>query len=362
MKWNIKNENKGFTLIEVIISVLILAFVVAPFLSSFIVANQSNASSKRKQEATDIGQLLAEEFKATDFRRLIADEGGYPFEAYSILAPDGSQTGDVGYRFTLQNEDLPQSYNENYNAVITLEPSKSDVNGKSTPVINNSASDSMAVYLSNFYAHDDEVGTNARSRKCTIRIRSEYSSELKLIYYVKLSIRYFDVSGTQIYSVDDDFGELTYTDGKPEIYLIYTPMSDNDEIIINNTISPGILMDEDGNEQKINVYLAMQSINAFRVLNPYNITILSTDMAGNEGARTSVLGNMQEDAALIGDNVYQTDTTSIHTNVTPTDMENLIEMKKKDTLYDMKIVVNYDGKNVTTIKSTKNISDKGDAE
>jgi len=37
-------------------------------------------------------------------------------------------------------------------------------------------------------------------------------------------------------------------------------------------------------------------------------------------------------------------------------------MKQKDTLYNMKVVVKYNDDPVATINSTKNISDKGDAE
>ncbi len=358
MKWNIKNENKGFTLVELILSVVILAFVVAPFLSSFLVANRSNAASKRKQEATDIGQLLAEQFKATDFKLLIGDVDGYSFETYPVLTEDGSETGKIGYRFLLENEDLPDTYNEAYHAIVTLEPNESEVNGKTTPVINNADTDMMAVYLSNFYRHDRDAGSSAESRRCTIRIRSEYSSELDLIYYVKLSVEYLNDVGNVVYEAND-FGELNFTNEKPEVYLIYTPMSENDEIIINNTISPEILTDEDGEQQKINIYLAMQNIDEFKVLNPNNIALYSTDEDGNEGADYTTLREMQEDAGLEGNDIYETATTCLYTNV-PDDMENLVGMTEKDTLYDMTVVVYYNEDTVTTINSTKNISDKGD--
>lgn len=366
MKWNIKNENKGFTLIELILSVAILAFVVAPFLSSFLVANNQNAASKRKQEATDIGQLLAEEFKATDFRKLTGTDG-YTFESYAILDEDGSDTGRTGYRFTLDNEDLPGAYNEAYNAVVTLEPNMdpgiaADVNGEKTPMIKNADSEEMAVFLTNFYTQDRiAAGASANHRECTVTISKRAGTET---YDVRLSVKYCNISGVQVLA--KEYSPLSFTDIKPEIYLIYTPMSNEDTLIIDNTISPGTLgEDEKGNQQKINVYLATQNEGGFH-LNPDNVTIQSVDNNGNP-SQGKTLGELQNTVVIDGDSKYGTTTTWIYTNVIPTGMENmgienLVSMINKDTLYNMKVVVNYNEDSVATINSAKNISDKGDVE
>ena len=355
MKWTIKNENKGFTLIELILSVVILAFVVAPFLSSFIVANNHNISSKRKQEATDIGQLLAEEFKATDFRKLISEDG---YSYNPLLDEYGS---NIGYSFTLNHEDLPGSYNAAYSAEVTLEPSRepnvsAGVNEEKTPIIKNADDEEMAVFMTNFYSMDRlTTGTSAEHRECTITISKRTGSEE---YDVRLSVRYCDINGVQVLA--KDFNPLSFTDVKPEIYLIYTPMSDNDKLIIENNISPINLMDEKGKEQYICVYLASQEEGGFH-LNPSNVTFKSVDDNGNPSDEESLAG--LQDKVLIDDaKIYKTATTCIYTNVSPEGKENLVAMLQKDTLYNMKIVVKYNEKIVTTINSTKNISDKGDAE
>ncbi len=340
MKWNIKNENKGFTLIELILSVVILAFVVAPFLSSFIVANNNNISSKRKQEATDIGQLLAEEFKATDFRKLISEDG-YSYNSFKVLDEDGSNIG-WGYSFTLNNEDLPGTYNAAYSAEVTLEPSREPdvaggVNDEKTPIIKNADDEEMAVFMTNFYSMDRlTTGTSADHRECTISISKRTGSEA---YDVRLSVRYCDISDVQVLA--KDFNPLSFTDVKPEIYLIYTPMSDNDVLIIENNISPVNLKDE-----KVYVYLATQEEGGFH-LNPSNVVFKSVDDNGNPSQEQSL-------AAL---QIYETATTRIYTNVSPEGKENLVSMTQKDTLYNMKVEVKYNEKIVTTINSTKNISD-----
>lgn len=358
MKWNIKNENKGFTLIELILSVAILAFVVAPFLSSFIVANNNNMASKRKQEATDIGQLLAEEFKATDFRKL-TDESGYSCNPFDVLDEDGVNIGQ-GYSFTLNNEDLPGTYNAAYSAEVTLEPSRESdvaggVNDEKTPVIKNADDEEMAVFMTNFYSMDRlTTGTSAEHRECTITISKSSGSEA---YDVRLSVRYCDINGVQVLA--KDFNPLSFTDVKPEIYLIYTPMSDNDVLIIENNISPVNLEDENGETQKVYVYLATQEEGGFH-LNPSNVVFKSVDDNGNPSQEQS-LAALQNTVLIDDEKIYETVTTRIYTNVSPEGKENLVSMIQKDTLYNMKILVKYNEKVVTTIHSTKNISDKGDA-
>ena len=359
MKWNIKNENKGFTLIELILSVVILAFVVAPFLSSFIVANNNNISPKRKQEATDIGQLLAEEFKATDFRKLISEDG-YSYNPFNVLDEDGSNIGR-GYSFTLNNEDLPGTYNAAYSAEVTLEPSREPdvaggVNDEKTPIIKNADDEEMAVFMTNFYSMDRlTTGTSADHRECTISISKRTGSEA---YDVRLSVRYCDINGVQVLA--KDFNPLSFTDVKPEIYLIYTPMSDNDVLIIENNISPVNLKDENGEQKKVYVYLATQEEGGFH-LNPSNVVFKSVDDNGNPSQEQS-LAALQNTVLIDDEKIYETATTRIYTNVSPEGKENLVSMTQKDTLYNMKVVVKYNEKIVTTINSTKNISDKGDAE
>ena len=53
------SNDKGFTLIEVIITVIILALVTAPFLSSFVSASKTNMKSKRVQEANELSQSVS---------------------------------------------------------------------------------------------------------------------------------------------------------------------------------------------------------------------------------------------------------------------------------------------------------------
>ena len=198
------------------------------------------------------------------------------------------------------------------------------------------------------------TGTSADHRECTISISKRTGSEA---YDVRLSVRYCDINGVQVLA--KDFNPLSFTDVKPEIYLIYTPMSDNDVLIIENNISPVNLKDENGEQKKVYVYLATQEEGGFH-LNPSNVVFKSVDDNGNPSQEQS-LAALQNTVLIDDEKIYETATTRIYTNVSPEGKENLVSMTQKDTLYNMKVEVKYNEKIVTTINSTKNISDKGDA-
>ena len=61
---NSKNKNKGFTLIEVIISMLILAIVAIPILRSFNVSMRTNIKADEKEAAVEYAQQLMESLQS----------------------------------------------------------------------------------------------------------------------------------------------------------------------------------------------------------------------------------------------------------------------------------------------------------
>lgn len=62
----IKDNNKGFTLVEVIIAIMILAVVVAPLLSLFVQSVRMNTASRRRMNATSIAEDIMEGIKLYD--------------------------------------------------------------------------------------------------------------------------------------------------------------------------------------------------------------------------------------------------------------------------------------------------------
>ena len=56
-------SNKGFSLIEIIVAVAILAIIVLPLLNAFVASSKMNAMSKNKLMAIEIAKNIMEEVK-----------------------------------------------------------------------------------------------------------------------------------------------------------------------------------------------------------------------------------------------------------------------------------------------------------
>ena len=59
-------NNNGFSFVELLVSITILAILVVPLLNSFVTAARTNAKAKRVLEATTAGQNLVEQIYTTD--------------------------------------------------------------------------------------------------------------------------------------------------------------------------------------------------------------------------------------------------------------------------------------------------------
>ncbi|MDD6193611.1 MAG: type II secretion system protein [Lachnospiraceae bacterium] len=75
MNYGIKRRvnHKGFTLLELLIAVAILAIIVVPILSAFLISVQTNAKAKDKQNASIAASNVVEDIKGRDMERIIAD-------------------------------------------------------------------------------------------------------------------------------------------------------------------------------------------------------------------------------------------------------------------------------------------------
>ena len=65
-----KNDNRGISLVELLVSVAILAIIVAPLLRAFVIASQTNQKAKDRQRATAVAQNVMEELVAMDVETL----------------------------------------------------------------------------------------------------------------------------------------------------------------------------------------------------------------------------------------------------------------------------------------------------
>ncbi len=82
-----ERKNQGFTLVEVLIAVAILAVAVTPILSSFVTTAKVNSNARRKFTATTVAESLMESVKAFSLNDF-ATQCAYPSDGFTLLAGD----------------------------------------------------------------------------------------------------------------------------------------------------------------------------------------------------------------------------------------------------------------------------------
>lgn len=82
-----KSNNKGMSLVELIVAVAILAIIVLPLLRAFVVSTETNTKAKRQQRTTQLAQNIMEELEASSLETL-AMNFDYPKAPYLLGAQE----------------------------------------------------------------------------------------------------------------------------------------------------------------------------------------------------------------------------------------------------------------------------------
>lgn len=110
MKNRRKQDNRGFSLVELIIAIAILAFVVAPILRAFVSSARTNNKAQRMLSATTVAQNVMEEVKGTAFKTLI--------KAGTDKEVDDTQKAKGKYTITYKNL---EAGGKKYTATVKLD-------------------------------------------------------------------------------------------------------------------------------------------------------------------------------------------------------------------------------------------------
>ena len=110
-KWYGKTGKLGFTLIEVLVAIAILAILAVPLAQSMITSAQINSQSKNVGSASDMAQTVAESMQATQLGNVLTEINGYHTDNVGQKLFD-TATGE-GYSFlnnALQGYSVESSY------------------------------------------------------------------------------------------------------------------------------------------------------------------------------------------------------------------------------------------------------------
>lgn len=199
-----KTSDAGFSLVELLIAVTILAIIVIPLLHMFVTSTKINVKSRQTLRATTVAQDIMEGLKAYTLEEVSAQfappegvSGGsfhYPSEGFYVVNSsliqggvrdltedmDGHVEGDEIYYFGIEN--LKMQGGE-YDALIKLDASTYGENKDST------ASPHDNVYNGKFYAEIGSVAETNDGGETAKETDSSYHESKKLADAVKKSAK-----------------------------------------------------------------------------------------------------------------------------------------------------------------------------
>lgn len=100
-----KLNNKGLSLVEILVAMVILALVSGPLLHSFVSAVRYNQRAKERQRITTVAQSVMEGFKAYDMEELCWQFSNNPAHPFRVIANMNSGAGVVPEKLGVVSEE-----------------------------------------------------------------------------------------------------------------------------------------------------------------------------------------------------------------------------------------------------------------
>lgn len=335
----LNKNNSGFSLVELLVAVIILALVTAPFLSSFVTASKTNLKSKKMEVSNEISQEIIERFKGSDINYMINTYGmtnekdAYGVDIDGSYIVEGISSSDA----VLGNK------HKNYKVDISLKATSSIANGTSTPVIDNISSDACA-FLSYVLFSGDKNNATAAKKEVIIELYYDDGTvnPANMGYHVKTDVTYKDPVGNTV-GVGGSKDEIYTT--LPVVYVAYKPFSSMDVIEFKNNLTDAQLGGE-----KVQLYLLNQSSYGTN-LDEANIKIYEAAV----GINNISLKMYNHEGTYTNDLLYTNIITNMVTTVNNTKcIQDTVRMEKVDYIYELKVTVYYGDKKITTVTATKN--------
>lgn len=335
---NLSKNNSGFTLLELIVTVVILALVTAPFLSSFVTASKTNLKAKRIEVGNEISQEIIERFKGSTLNYMVSQYG-----MSEILDGSGNPTG--GYKATISGNTAKLKGYKGYKADIEIVPTAADVNGDKTPVLDLVSTDSTVLISNSVVKYDKSYATATKKvLDVTIEYNDGSSDPAAKGYHVKSGVTYYQGGVSYPGGVADVLVKETDSTGNkivPSIYITYKALRSADEINITNTVPDTVLAGD-----LISIHLISQE-GPVKII-PQNVKI-------NDGSGSASLHDYNDNPSM-----YALNNISIYTNVltsngTAPNIYNVVRTENVDYIYNLTVKVKYGDKTISTVKATKNI-------
>lgn len=310
-----QKNNKGFSLIELLVAITILAVVMIPMLHSFITSARANAKARKVMEATTAAQNLMEEMKSENLPKYLTDKG---FSKVPVMKDEdsGEQYKDVDgngivgyYKAFDSSESSALTVNDReFRAKVTLDPhnymtlegeslKNTDYNAIPFAKLSKLSKASNAFYIQKSDQEDLASKSmnpaayvevyNQMRRTITIDIEHDSSTKVTKVY---VTVNYKDeragesgevtpINRQEIYSNADDPEKKILSN----VFVCFFPIYNNadvanpkEEIVINNK-----------NNCRVGVYLVKQTARDDNPQYAANKNHYMVNLTINEGNRDS---------------------------------------------------------------------------
>ncbi len=405
-KADVKLKNAGFSLLEILVAITILAIVTLPILSTFSSSAKMNLTAKRTENATTTAQKISESFKA---RSLISfasagNNAGNEYEVYNSLGvasykvlqekkngveykkyqfnmcsyKDGTTSGEEnalfetdadgdkhpycigtdGERFFVDVDLTPKGYNDSDSNT------SNNINSYVYPQYDNINSAYNYTCLDQIYYYDNAIANTyaADKEKIVKKVECHVYVEKQLadtyIQRFVLNVKY-ELNGSVLQNYEfNDFetppftsGQLSSQGGFNGVYIFYT-MYDryNTGGVSSDEVTVYYHLPDGGMDQKLNVYLIQQdgiknytSSTTYMKLDENKIKVVYQTNSGGILPDSSI-SSLYKNVGFFS-NVSNTYKRPTEANAHP-----------QDILYDMTITVRYgtyDSEPMMVITSTK---------
>jgi prepilin-type N-terminal cleavage/methylation domain-containing protein len=361
---NAKHDNKGLTLIEIVVTIAIIGIVAVPLLNSFMVGMRTNNTARNSEDAVQMAQNLAEAFQTTDIDTIVSTGkvGDYqvnitPGSTESLTTTDADGYWSK-YDFVVTDA-VKGDANENYYLEATLKAT-----GLTAVPDMVDVGDSGVIKIDDkYYQYDAQYKEEGYTRKtATLKIEGEYDAATDDgIYKYKVTLKEEFSKGTDIATVDvySTSKILKSSDEQANIYLLCNYFDKS--LSSTDTINIDYEFKSTGTEPACNVFLIQQTIEGCS-LNPDKITITKTGgYVYDESKPESALENNK------GLNIYSnvgTDSTplkiqyykdGIVTGTLAQKSGDTVSTKNRYTIYELEVKVredDADGRVKATLNTT----------
>lgn len=353
-----KQDNRGATLIEILVAMAILAICALPLFKSLILSAQTNVKAREHLSATTAAESVIEEMKADGMEKFLQEnQGNEDITDVEKITEDGAVTG---YRFTYPDYEVD---GKGYEVKVEVRPYRNtdegaeDYNSKEISDLYR-----MDLRTDGIYVQDEKTmandfvklvseGTFEASQRDTVLSGLDMEWKYTIgssndVQTIDQNVKY-SYNGTLVGEHETILYDGSHADGKlKNLYICFIPNKSNTITIVNKGDYP------------LTVYLIKQGTSKAKVkINMIGNTPITQlgekeDEDFNKGVRIRTNLTSEDEAE------YHYIRGSSDTKLAAGQLQENFGLKELDgakvqtRLYDIDITVSRNGKEITTLSGT----------